>query len=1103
MDSWREFELKHLLGRGGMGDVRLAVHRRSGQSVAIKLLSGGLVFRRRAREAFADEVRVVAALAHPNIIWLYDHGEVPLDDPVAPDSPYLVMALADGGTLQDRQEPWPWIARVTTDVLTAMGHAHARGVIHRDLKPANILLHGPEERVIVSDFGIAHRLEQLARDEGGSPGTPAYMAPEQVQRRSRDLGPWTDLYAIGGIVWYLVTGASVFAHTTGGDLRDAQLRTAPPRLAPRTPVPAGLDDWLRTLLAKNPSDRFASAAAALSAMEALGPMRVPTPRPAPRSGGPVVTQFHGGATQATELYASPHTEAATTPVPRRTLAVPAGWQQAEYVPPRPLLGVGLSLFGLRHVPLVGRQRERDRLWAALQAVCTHRRPRLVLLRGPAGQGKSRLLEWIGHRAQEVGSAFALRATHQPIVHASDGVGAMVCRHWACVGLERARVVERIHGLFPELPADDVEDFAEVVAPNQRFTSAVHRHTATRRALAVDGQPRVIGLEDVHWGADSLAFVERCLNQTDLPLLFVATVQDEALANEATQALLKRCSAHEQAETLDLEPSAAPMQDELLQRMVGLDPSLRRRICERTSGNPLFALQLIADWVQQGILVGAEQGFQLHDSEPPLPKSVAESWRAHFDRVVSPRDPHRASVEIAAMLGFEVDPAEWQAVCERLGVWATADVAHRLQEHHLWRRMPDSGKFTWAHGMLRETVQAGCPNVSALHADCARALTQVAPDQVVRIAQHWLATGDPAEGMWALAEAAASEFRRGNLRWVIELGTRAKGVVSADRDLDLHFARSVANAQLGAGDQHGSQATLEAALSVPGGSPVSRLHTRVGIIAAVSQAEGPTTVHAGLMEVLAEARALGTKEVEARILRNLGECLRTIGRHAESIQCLEQMLELEPLSIQAWGTLAPTLGQAGRSDEAVRAALRTLELATENNVRNWISIAEATLGDLYRKRGEYDLAVVHCRRAIAHLDAMGSVQLGMGLLNLSLVHLARGEFQAADEVLQRTLPLVRRTGPRAYVGCVLVTFALLDAHLERWHVLEAHLAEAVHEFQFTGYVDQDVPTLAVRAGDLAISAGRPSTAKRAFHLAADQYERLGDEEQAIQLRGRVA
>ncbi len=264
-----DYELLDELGRGGMGVVFKARDRKLQRLVALKMIRGGAYASATVVERFLAEARAAARLDHPHIVPVHEIGE-------ADGLPYFVMALVEGGSLQERLATGPLppreAAALLRQVAEAVQHAHERGIIHRDLKPQNILLQREEGTAgaaagplwpKVSDFGLARALDEHGVTATGEVlGTPSYMPPEQAAGRTREVGPASDVYSLGAVLYCLLTGRPPFqAPSVAEALRLAQDQepVPPRRLAPG--VPRDLQTVCLKCLEKAPARRYASAQA--------------------------------------------------------------------------------------------------------------------------------------------------------------------------------------------------------------------------------------------------------------------------------------------------------------------------------------------------------------------------------------------------------------------------------------------------------------------------------------------------------------------------------------------------------------------------------------------------------------------------------------------------------------------------------------------------------------------------------------------------------------------------------------------------------------------------------------------------------------------------
>ncbi len=253
------YEVQQVLGRGGMGVVYKAWHHRLNRAVALKMLLSGAYARPEELQRFLREAEAVAGLNHANIVQVHDVGGLE-------GRPYFTMELVEGGSLAQKVAGTPQPARqaaaLVATIAEAIQVAHQSGIIHRDLTPANILLTA-DGTPKITDFGLARRLEGSGLTLSGVfMGTPSYVAPEQARGQKEGLGPASDTYALGAILYELLTGRPPFrAETTAATLHQvlSEDPIPPSRLVPR--LPRDLETICLKCLQKEPQRRYASAAA--------------------------------------------------------------------------------------------------------------------------------------------------------------------------------------------------------------------------------------------------------------------------------------------------------------------------------------------------------------------------------------------------------------------------------------------------------------------------------------------------------------------------------------------------------------------------------------------------------------------------------------------------------------------------------------------------------------------------------------------------------------------------------------------------------------------------------------------------------------------------
>ncbi|MCP4807853.1 MAG: protein kinase [Proteobacteria bacterium] len=1126
------FQVDALLAVGGMGEVWRGTHVEQGIPVAVKVITNSLARRATYRASFRNEVRSVAGLSHPGVVLVLDHGEVNRAAEAATkgrmvaESPYLVMELATGGSLASSGVVATWrdLRRVLADLLDALAHAHARGVVHRDLKPGNVLLSGPADLrpgLKLADFGLAHAGESISA-RAGAAGTPRYMAPEQFLAQWRDYGPWTDLYAVGCLAWELATGTGPHPGRGYVTLRQAHLHETPRSLKPSPSLPRGYESWLRKLLEKDHRRRFQCAADAAYALA-----RLPPPREPHRALPQRTERRRDNATFTVSAIPPPPptlTFFATTSSDEDELEVmapplPASWRREEAPPPSPrLAGAGLGLWGLRAIPLVGRAVERDRIWEALHQVDRTGSARAVVVRGPAGIGKSSLAEWALHRAAELGGAQAVHTRHA----SGDGIDSlaeMLARHTSTVGLDHERVAVRIAELLSSQDVDDeleCRSLADWICPSPQMHPAgpETRFALLRRYLTRLGRTVVFHIDDVQWGAESLRFARWLLRQQDespSPFLLLLSIRDADAGPEVTAAL-ESLIAEPHCSVLSLEPLPGAQTRKLVEELLLLDGKLASEVQSRARGNPMFAVQLVDDWIDREILEVGKRGFVLRPGErAAIPDDLYALWEAQLSGLISGTD--RQALEVAALLGREVDDVLWRMAMFEAEVTEPDALVDRLVARRLATRGPDGWRM--AHPMLRESLERSARESghwSALNLGCARALQARYPAGGRRVdssvGKHLVAAGELEEALVPLRTAARSRLDRADLSGAIsmlrlhdrcskELGLPNTHFEVAERHLltvQLLVAKGrFAEAETRAGDivrRMGSQPAGAHALC------------ELGLCLLKRGALDEHKVHSRRAAAL--ARAMGDAPLEARALGVMAEGARLQGRYREALSLAQSAVDLcqQTGDLRTVGNVLLLMGQAhaelGELDQAAELTRKARVAFDRTGNPVGAGAAINSLADWARRSGALAQAEEGYLEALDLLRALGSPDTLVPCLNLGIVRTERADYQGALDILRTGLALAERGGRRAWIGMAHALMLPAVAAFEDWAAFDDHLSHVERDLVAAGVVDGDV----ARALELAgVMAGRAQDerARKALTLAVEHWRGMGREDRVTTAR----
>lgn len=770
-----QFYLEECVGEGGMGEVWRGRHVEQGTEVAIKVILTEQALNDRFRIAFRQEARSVAGLSHPFVIDVVDYGTV--DEEIAESSvgrlrsgsPYLVMEYAKYGSLQgvmNQELTWSGVKLLVFSLLDALAHSHARGMVHRDIKPQNVLLTETINGwpgVRLTDFGLAYALwdSRLISGWHRMAGTPEYMAPEQVLSDWRNYGAATDLYGLGCLVYLMVTGATPFDGNNIFQIAKAHVEASVPPISTTMQTPDGLDDWLGVMLAKKPSDRFPSAAAAAYALRQIcGPfdeMKMSTEwanlvkNHTDSSDEPTQTMMNSLPIMPTHTLDSLLRDRDQKDKPAATgrfegamgkLKIPSRWKHRRgAVSTVRLVGTGMGLFGLRRLPLLGRERQQEELWSDFRRCAREEKPQVLLVQGAAGVGKDYLAEWFCDRVLELGVGKVFRAFHEDSPELVDGIARAVAREFTLTGMNRPEVERFIETLVKELGATkryEWEAVTEILSPLEIGDAGprVHFASANQRRLALvhffkrlsRQGPIVLWINDAQWASEALRFVKTLLDQDSLeiPIFILMTARDDLLArSDHHHKKVKAILEYEDARVQELEPLDEPTIRKLVEEALFLDPSAAFHVAKRSGGNPLHALEIVREWIDGDLLQATREGFALSEDqeEDNAPtKERHEVWSGIVDRLVADQGDRRVVLEMGAILGEQFQRSTWRAASAILDLKVDEELIETLLERKFIYKTPMG--LVFSQNLFREALFASARENGRwqkLCAACARAL----------------------------------------------------------------------------------------------------------------------------------------------------------------------------------------------------------------------------------------------------------------------------------------------------------------------------------------------------------------------------------------------
>jgi tetratricopeptide (TPR) repeat protein len=888
-----------------MGTVWLAYSPQAQGHCAVKVLHLRDDRKGSAERSFNREVRAMARLSHPAVIEILDYGRTPLG------SPYVTMEYVPGVSLSRYvSAPWTWprLWSFLDELLDGLAHAHARDLIHRDLKPGNVLVIPDRAAggIKLVDFGIALAATEASTASRRIEGTPAYIAPEAASGEVANIGPWTDLYSLGVMLFEIVTGELPFH---GRHLLAHHQRTPLPAIRPRADVevPVGFVEIIERLLTKSPVSRFRSVADLRDAME--------------RANLTSATRVAQGPPPA-EMQMDEDDD--TNDV---TLAEPL--QSAAGV-------AGPGLIFLREPRLAGRENELALLDAAAEAALRGEGPRGVLLEGDAGLGKSRLAAWARERVEESGRMRTLVIRSEPHTRAGGGLRAAILRFLGLPTASRNEFEQVLPLLFhdPESQTNALEVlFGAERIEDQTTEAHVARAARLIRDVAAD-RPFLLWADDSQWSPEGkvLRLVHRLL-RPDGPRHLLVLVTLRPSARTTVRAARKALLTLPNLQHLSLGPVNPLELFPALEELAPLPDGLSIAASLQAAGNPLIALEAVRSYLEDTGL----------SSVPTDPNAVLQ---ARIDSVTKGENGGalRSALARATLLGRSFTIAPLARICavegdpDAEGLTTDPTELEALLEKSVGAGVlveQGPGRWRFSHDLVRGQLRQVCrqlPNWGELNRMSAE-LKQARADQdhtgieLEVVARHYADAGllglalrlgreslGRLHGSGLMGHAAS--FVRRVLEW-----DDAGQVLSAEERADLCLLASEAAEHAGQPDEAERYAVQ--AVEISGRNYAfalgARAAARLGELDL--RADRLEEAERRLEDALRFARRSGEAEPRAHAHLALGRFYQHTHRYNQAHAALEASLEsarsggLKRLELEARSVTAHLARLEGRVDRA--------------------------------------------------------------------------------------------------------------------------------------------------------------------------------------------
>lgn len=634
------------------------------------------------------------------------------------------------------------------------------------------------------------------------------------------------------------------------------------------------------------------------------------------------------------------------------------------------------------------------------------------------------------------------------------------------------------------------------------------------------RPVVMWLDDVQWGLDALGFSQHLLDHQELnpcPVLVVMTVRDESLLGRDVESLwLDGLLQHPRTESLRVEDLDKLDRLTLVSELLGLEGEVAGEVAERTAGNPLFAVQLVGDWVQRGILVPGRRGYRLEDGATiALPDDLHQVWTGRLDELLGGRPTSdRKALHLAAALGQAVSAVEWAIACGSQESTPSADLVSALVSQRLVRWEGHEGDWAFGNAMLRESLERAAVEAGEwpqINKDIARMLRdRQGPTQDERLARHLLRAGMDEVALEPLLRSIYLRFRKGEYilagrllsEFDLAMDRLGMGTAEQRRGTSLLIKARIARktAEYKTAQELGRQTEV-----------VAKKHGWLGLVARAYLELGschqdqfePEPARELYESALALFRDLDERPGMARALMNLGLSYCYSGSFDLARQSLEESVRLfsgldDPHGLgSVIEILAGVELSTGRFDQCQMYGERALKIARESASVSLEGRSLLLLGDLQRYQDEPKEGERLYREALRAFRGAGG-----GLTHITELHVAwavveQGRFEEARPLLRHCEQRLAAEGRPHFVAMVHLAQLVCAADEGDWTECLEQWELATDLLEKTGFIDMTIPRLAELAAERMVAAGRVELAKAVYGESLGWWRRLGQQDRVIE------